>query len=113
MSQKVYFGEWRNQREMEDSFGIQPLSRDIEILFASYECGCYEGTALVVFKDKAKNSLYVVEASHCSCYGLEGAWEPDWVLEKQLCAKRLLYSLDDEETISAYRALWPYEKLPV
>ena len=28
--------------------------------------------------------LYEVNGSHCSCYGLEGQWEPDRVLLKEL-----------------------------
>jgi hypothetical protein len=44
-----------------------------EILYASY--GGYEGWAFVLFKRKGK--LYEVTGSHCSCYGLEGQWEPE------------------------------------
>jgi len=41
-----------------------------------------EGTALVLFKKDEK--LYMVDASHCSCYGLEGTWYPIETNEKAL-----------------------------
>ena len=46
-----------------------------DVLFASYQQGGYEGDALVLFKQDGK--LYRVSGSHCSCYGLEGQWEPE------------------------------------
>ena len=48
--------------------------KNINILFASYECGSYDGDAFVLFEREGK--LYEVNASHCSCYGLEGQFEP-------------------------------------
>ena len=46
-----------------------------DVLFASYQQEGYEGDALVLFKQDGK--LYRVSGSHCSCYGLEGQWEPE------------------------------------
>lgn len=45
-----------------------------DAVFATYERPPYEGYALVAYRrgDKA----YLVEGSHCSCFGLEGQWEP-------------------------------------
>jgi len=45
----------------------------INILFASYGTGNYEGDAFVLYEQEGK--LYEVNGSHCSCYGLEGQWE--------------------------------------
>lgn len=45
------------------------------ILFASYGTGNYSGEAFVLFEKDGK--LYEVNASHCSCYGLEGQFEPE------------------------------------
>lgn len=44
------------------------------ILFASYGGASYKGDALVLFERDGK--LFEVHGSHCSCYGLEGQWEP-------------------------------------
>jgi hypothetical protein len=53
-----------------------------EILFAVYETPDYEGYAFVLF---AKDGvLYEVNGSHCSCYGLEGQWEPEKVNAQEL-----------------------------
>ncbi len=91
-----YFGSWSNLEEMVQSFkeheyrhdrydancklitiyedldGIVPI--DDEVLFASYGGASYEGHAVVLFKKDGK--LYEAGGSHCSCYGLEGQWEP-------------------------------------
>lgn len=46
------------------------------ILFASYENEGYEGDAYVLFENPATGELLEIEASHCSCNGLEGQWLP-------------------------------------
>jgi len=45
------------------------------ILFASYGCDNYSGDAFVLLEKYGK--LYEVNGSHCSCYGLEGQFEPE------------------------------------
>lgn len=47
----------------------------IEVLLASYSTGNYAGTAFVLFRKDGE--LYEVHGNHCSCYGLEGQWEPE------------------------------------
>lgn len=49
----------------------------INILFASYGYENYSGDAWVLFEKEGK--LYEVKGGHCSCYGLEGQWEPEEV----------------------------------
>lgn len=44
-------------------------------LFAAYDIDGCEGSATVVYIDKGK--FWLVAGSHCSCYGLEGQWEPE------------------------------------
>ncbi len=46
-----------------------------EVLAALYETGSYEGSAEVIYRRGDK--YYVASGSHCSCYGLEGQWEPE------------------------------------
>ncbi len=48
---------------------------DKEIIHATYETPSYEGYAFVLYEHDGK--LYEVSGSHCSCYGLEGQWEPE------------------------------------
>ncbi|MNM12444.1 hypothetical protein D3C81_226180 [compost metagenome] len=47
----------------------------VEILLAAYEYEDYDGHAVVIFKKD--NQLWSVYGSHCSCYGLEGQWDPE------------------------------------
>lgn len=44
-------------------------------VFAEYDCGSYEGSAIVLYKQGRK--WYQVYGSHCSCYGLENQWGPE------------------------------------
>lgn len=46
----------------------------VNILLASYLQEGYEGDAFVLFQKDGK--LFEVNGGHCSCYGLEGQWEP-------------------------------------
>jgi|SRR6185437_2097865 len=46
-----------------------------EVLLAWYGYGNYDGSSLVVFRRDGK--LYEVNGGHCSCYGLEGQWDPE------------------------------------
>lgn len=49
--------------------------RGVNILFASYAYEDYSGSAFVLFEKDGE--LYEVHGSHCSCYGLEGQWNPE------------------------------------
>ena len=53
----------------------KPPFAGAEILLASYGTPDYEGYAFVLFRRDGK--LWEVNASHCSCYGLEGQWQPE------------------------------------
>jgi len=46
-----------------------------EVLFAIYTYANYDGDAFVLFARDGQ--LFEVNGSHCSCYGLEGQWEPE------------------------------------
>jgi hypothetical protein len=54
----------------------------VEILYAIYRTGCWEGQSLVLFKKDDR--IFIVHASHCSCYGLQGQWDPIETNEKTL-----------------------------
>lgn len=48
---------------------------DCKILLVSYSVDNYTGNAFVLFEKDG--NLYEVNGCHCSCYGLEGQWEPE------------------------------------
>ena len=50
-------------------------NQDINILLAIYTYEYYDGSAFVLFERGGR--LYEVNGGHCSCYGLEGQWEPE------------------------------------
>lgn len=70
----VYHGLWDCQADMEDDFEA-PVPEGAEVLFAIYDEHSYEGDAFVLFRHDG--GLFEVNGSHCSCYGLEGQWDPE------------------------------------
>lgn len=64
---------WENKKQ-EMKIAIEKW-QSINILFASYGQANYSGDAFVLFEKEG--SLFEVNASHCSCYGLEGQFEPE------------------------------------
>lgn len=59
----------------------------IDVMLASYARETCAGDAFVLFKKDGK--LYEVNGRHCSCYGLEGQWEPE-----ETTVESLLHRLD-------------------
>jgi len=49
--------------------------RDAKILVAWYGYGDYDGSAFVLYS--RGDLLYEVNGGHCSCYELEGQWDPE------------------------------------
>lgn len=80
-----FFGRWSDYAGMVRDFSrysysdpmpvTEGMATEDEILIAAYGGGAYEGDAFVLFECDGK--LYEVNASHCSCYGLEDQWEPE------------------------------------
>jgi len=77
----VFLGGFDNKESVEENFQTK-LSDDIEIMLATYNHESYEGSAYVLFKQNGM--LFEVNADHCSCYGLEGQWEPSEVTKAEL-----------------------------
>jgi hypothetical protein len=74
----IYHGLWAESKlkGMCGDFNIDEVRlKGAKVLFASYEYEDYSGYALVLYSQNEK--LYEVNGSHCSCYGLEGQWEPE------------------------------------
>jgi hypothetical protein len=76
MAKQVFIGDgWSNVSEMAHAFQIS--LEEVEgcnFIVADYAYGDYDGSAYVLFEKDGK--LYEVSGGHCSCYGLEGQWEP-------------------------------------
>jgi hypothetical protein len=69
----MYYGLFQNDQDVCKEFSISEVGGTI--IFAAYEYEDYSGSAEVVFVSKGK--FYHVSGGHCSCYGLEGQWEPE------------------------------------
>lgn len=69
-----YLGGFSGKGDVEKEFKVA-IGEDIEIAIAAYGFGDYEGSAFVLYEQGGK--LYEVNGSHCSCFGLEGQWEPE------------------------------------
>lgn len=73
---KVYFECFESLEDVVNNFDISSEQLEgVEIIYAMYDQPPYEGYAQVIFRKGDK--LYEVNGSHCSCYGLEGQWEPE------------------------------------
>ena len=71
----MFYGMFENKSDICAQFRIEESElKNCTILFAAYD-GEYECEALVVFRHQRK--LYEVNGNHCSCYGLEGQWDPE------------------------------------
>jgi hypothetical protein len=72
----VYHNLFNGPKSVVSQFGApEDALKDAIVYYANYEYEDYNGCAVVVFKKAGK--LYEVHGSHCSCYGLEGQWEPE------------------------------------
>ena len=101
---KRYFGLFFGVNDVVKEFGIPDGKRpaDEEIVFASYATPDCSGYAFVVFE--INGILYEVSGSHCSCYGLEGQWEPEETFWEAMAAGNRL--VDYEEHEEAARVRW-------
>ena len=73
---RVYYGIWEyNELDgLMNDFEISNVDlKYLEILFAVYEYEDCSGKAFVLVKEG--NKLFEINASHCSCSGLENQWE--------------------------------------
>lgn len=104
----MYFGIFESKQDIAYQFQIDLASiEDCNILYASYDCESYEGSALVIFSKGDK--LYEVSGSHCSCMGLEDQWSPE---ETSLEALRMRnYTVGDtQESLDKFLMGFIFEK---
>lgn len=88
----IYEGLFENWKDVGEQFETE-LPLDVLPLFAAYDQEGYEGSAVVLYVHN--NELKFVYGGHCSCYGLEGQWEPETI--EWECAEEFLektYYLD-------------------
>ena len=72
----IYIQEFTNNEDVISKYSAPPNAvENAEVLLAWYGYGDYCGSSFVLFKKEGK--LYEVNGSHCSCYGLEGQWQPE------------------------------------
>jgi len=110
----VYFDLWAEYADMVRDFtnrdynddGIQievpadGICSPEDVLFASYTNPGYSGDAVVIFE--RDGAPLEVSGSHCSCFGLEGQWEPARVTWAAL-ALRLPEMARDDDDDDGYR----------
>lgn len=72
----MYLGIFDNAGDVLDHFDAPDDALDgATMLIAYYDYEDWTGAAYVLFE--RWGALYEVHGSHCSCYGLEGQWEPE------------------------------------
>lgn len=90
----IYYGDFGCLEDVVSQFDIQISDLDgAEILFAYYMYEDYSGTAFVLFRRDGK--LYEVNGGHCSCYGLEGQWEPEETFVEAILERKLVCYNDE------------------
>ncbi len=115
MSEKTIFagGDWKSLDDVARDFHIpRETFEGAEVLFALYNSGGYDGSAVVILRRNGK--LYRVDGGHCSCYGLEDQWQED---ETSVEALKHEYAdlesntkiYDDDDKVALLRLL---DKLP-
>lgn len=79
----IFKNDFENKEDIIYEFKLHKNDLDVcDIIYANYEYENYNGDALVIF---TKNGdLYEVNAGHCSCFGLEGQWDPELTTWKAL-----------------------------
>lgn len=96
-----FFGHWSNEADVAREFADDAVL-DYNIIVAGYFYECYEGNAYVLAEKDGK--LFEVSGGHCSCYGLEGQWEPGEITPAYLrnrAAKGSFCHGEDSESVLA------------
>lgn len=69
----IYDGMFSDWSDVQSNFQMKEPEPE-QVIWASYDCADYEGEALVIYRNGDK--YFTASGGHCSCYGLEGQWEP-------------------------------------
>lgn len=68
-----FFGDWGNEADVARDFQDDSVL-DFDIIVAWYTYEDYSGSAYVIARKG--DQLFETSGGHCSCYGLEGQWQP-------------------------------------
>lgn len=94
----MYYGAFNCLADVEKEFQVSFTGTMIR---AVYEQNKYDGAAVVIFvKDGV---FYLVQASHCSCHGLEDQWSPEEMTAEALThilRKGNLYGMGRDEKLA-------------
>jgi len=72
----MYLTNFKNNEDIISQYDAPKDALDgATVYLAWYGYANYEGQSLVIFEKDGK--LWEVNGAHCSCYGLEGQWEPE------------------------------------
>lgn len=72
----IYKEDFSNWSDVISSFGPPCPEQEPSAVFAGYWPGDYSGSADVIYRDDA-GQWWHASGGHCSCYGLEGMFNPD------------------------------------
>jgi hypothetical protein len=79
----IYFNSFLSWEDVQRAFQMTEPEPD-QVIYADYDDEGYEGHANVIYRNN--NRLFYVGGGHCSCYGLEGQWDPEEYTEETLLA---------------------------
>jgi hypothetical protein len=72
----IFLGDWQDVEDVKADFEIgDEVLHGANILLAGYWYEDYCGEAFVLYEKEGE--LFEVNGSHCSCYELEGQWDPE------------------------------------
>jgi hypothetical protein len=77
MNDQNYSGQFQDWSDVVCNFVLDSTAPEPKYIWASYDGGGYDGYAMVVFFDESDSEWKMVTGSHCSCYGLEGQFDPE------------------------------------
>jgi hypothetical protein len=80
-----YCGNFSCREDVERDYQVT-LDKGVKIIYADYFYEDYSGSSQVFFKQDGK--IYEVRGGHCSCYGLEGQFDPTEITKEM--AKRIV-----------------------
>jgi hypothetical protein len=79
----IISGAWKTKEDIANNFAIDISELNkYNLIYADYESGGWEGRASVLLEKGG--ILYEVNASHCSCYGLGGQFQPEETTKEAL-----------------------------
>lgn len=73
----VFHDEFEKRQDVFEQFDVEDDPK-YQILYAGYTYEDYSGSSVVFGYDHEKKQFFEVYGSHCSCFGLEGQWEPEY-----------------------------------